>query len=304
VKLEYCHVRGGNFGDDLNPWLWPRLIPDLLDDDGRVGFYGIGTLLHRGLPAGQIKVIFGAGAGYRRTPRIDGTWRIYCLRGPLTARALGADEKLAVTDPAYLIAAQARAGAAKNVPVSFMPHYSTARLADWRAICNRAKIAYIAPTASVDAVLDSIGRSEVLLTEALHGAVAADALGVPWIPVRLSHRLLDFKWLDWCHSLRLDYDPAELPPVVETDIPLGLRSERTIKRAFSRIGLGKDKWRRLPVRRSTPEEIAETVRRLSRLPREKRPHLSSESLRRELTDRLLAKLDELRKDESRSSGAA
>ncbi|MCX6348312.1 MAG: polysaccharide pyruvyl transferase [Candidatus Aureabacteria bacterium] len=296
MKLEYCQVRGGNFGDDLNPWLWSRLIPDLLDNDGKVGFYGIGTLLHRGLPKNQIKVIFGAGAGYRRPPRVDGTWRIYCLRGPLTARLLRADEKLAITDPAYLLATRVPETPAKTAPVSFMPHYSTARAADWRRICDRAGIAYIDPAGPVDAVIEAVGRSELLIAEALHGAVAADALRVPWIPVRLSHRLLDFKWLDWCRSLGRDYSPAELPPVLDTELPRRVAAERALKRSLSRLGLGKRQWRRLPVRRSRPEEIDEAARLLGRLPRDARPGLSPETLRRELIERLLEKLERLRED--------
>lgn len=296
MKLEYCHVRGGNFGDDLNPWLWPRLLPGFFDEDGSVGFYGIGTLLHDRLPRGQVKVVFGSGAGYRRAPRPDATWRIYCLRGPLTARALGVDEKLAITDPAYLLATQISAPAKKDLLVSFMPHYSTARAADWRTICSRAGIAYIPPDGPVEEVISAIGRTRLLVAEALHGAVAADALRVPWLPVRLSHRLLDFKWLDWCRSLGLDYEPAELPSVQEKAIPAGVGVERTVKRAFSLLGLGPSKWRRMPLRRSTPEEIDETVRLLAGLPRGKRPNLSPDGRRGDLTERLLGQLEELKKD--------
>ena len=36
MKLYYYKAPLGNFGDDLNPWLWPRLLPDIFDDDGRV----------------------------------------------------------------------------------------------------------------------------------------------------------------------------------------------------------------------------------------------------------------------------
>ncbi len=35
MKLWYPAAPIGNFGDDLNLWLWPRLLPDQLDDDGR-----------------------------------------------------------------------------------------------------------------------------------------------------------------------------------------------------------------------------------------------------------------------------
>jgi hypothetical protein len=38
MKLYYYQDSKGvkNFGDDLNPWLWSKLIPDVLDDDEKI----------------------------------------------------------------------------------------------------------------------------------------------------------------------------------------------------------------------------------------------------------------------------
>jgi len=53
----------------------------------------------------------------------------------------------------------------------------------------------------------------VLIAEAMHGAIVADALRVPWIPVRSSDSVLAFKWRDWCASLNLTYSPHAIIPV-------------------------------------------------------------------------------------------
>ncbi len=93
MQLHYYRDGIGNFGDDLNAWLWPRLIPDLLDDNPDTLFLGIGTLLNNRLPSRPRKVVFGTGAGYGESlPSLDERWRIYCVRGPLTAMALGLPE--------------------------------------------------------------------------------------------------------------------------------------------------------------------------------------------------------------------
>src|SRR5580765_8548204 len=91
MKLYYCDSVQGNFGDDLNQWLWPRLLPGMWNDDDGVIFVGIGTILGRDVPAARIRAVFGSGAGYALVPDIaarDGNWHIYGVRGPLTARVL------------------------------------------------------------------------------------------------------------------------------------------------------------------------------------------------------------------------
>lgn len=299
MKLCYTRINGGNFGDDLNPWLWGRLIPDLLDDDEGAGFYGIGTLLHRELPRRQIKIIFGAGAGYRRPPAVDRTWRIYFVRGPLTASALRIDAAFAVTDPAYLLRACALPEEAQEHACSFMPHHGSRGLTDWPLLCRLSGCRYIDPAGPVEAVIREIRRSRILITEALHGAVAADAFRVPWIPVRVSHRILDFKWRDWCRSVALPYRPIDLPVVFEGDLPWPVRLRAALKRGTRALGLGKEKWKRLPLRRSSGAEKERVIECLARIPRKADTFLSSEDLSRTVTRRLLDKLEQLKKDHAR-----
>jgi succinoglycan biosynthesis protein ExoV len=46
----------------------------------------------------------------------------------------------------------------------------------------------------------------------MHGAIVADSLRVPWIPLRpiaAEHR---FKWLDWTRSVDVPYKPVALTP--------------------------------------------------------------------------------------------
>jgi succinoglycan biosynthesis protein ExoV len=99
---------------------------------------------------------------------------------------------------------------AKKHPVSFMPHVSNARLSDWRHICNELGVYYIDPRNDVDKFLGELISSELILTEAMHGAILADALRVPWVPVSTAPHILDFKWNDWCGSVGVDYKPTRM----------------------------------------------------------------------------------------------
>ena len=106
VLLSYQQAVHGNFSVALIWWLWQRLLPGMWDDDGVV-FVGIGTLIDRAIPDARLRVIFGSGAGYAAPPQgvaeSDGGWRVYGVRGPLTARVLGLHPSLALTDTAILL---------------------------------------------------------------------------------------------------------------------------------------------------------------------------------------------------------
>src|SRR5262249_35878333 len=91
---------------------------------------------------------------------------------------------------------------------------------------------------------------------ALHGAIAADTLRVPWIPVHDSRNddTLLFKWQDWCLSVGLDHQPHFLAP------------------------------------------HEDFVRELSRVCRTRQPRLSRDNRREQAVARTEAALDALRRD--------
>lgn len=212
MKLIYYRGINGitNFGDELNAWLWPQFLPGVLDEDRTVIFVGLGTLLNERLPPARETVVFGAGVGYGSvsTERAR-SWKIYCLRGPLSAKALEVPATLAVTDPAILVKRLFQPVTEKSGCFAFMPHWTSTRF-NWEAVCQHLGIGYIDPRWATEKVIAAIARSEVLISEAMHGAVVADALRVPWVCVH-DHANLDrlpFKWHDWLSSVRLAYQPT------------------------------------------------------------------------------------------------
>jgi succinoglycan biosynthesis protein ExoV len=216
MKLYYYSgVRGvRNFGDELNHYLWPQLFPGIFDseDDGNQ-FIGIGTVLNSRVPPARRTIVFGAGVGYGPLPP-ERKWDVYCVRGPLTARALELPASAAVTDPAVLID-----GIAGSMPApstrwryAFMPHWQTAG-SDWLPVCEEIGFGFIDPRWEPARVLSALRGTEILLAEAMHGAIVADALRIPWIPIRTRPSIKTLKWDDWCQSMELAYSPVSLPTI-------------------------------------------------------------------------------------------
>jgi succinoglycan biosynthesis protein ExoV len=236
MKLYYYQRsdQWSNFGDQLNQWLWPRLLPDFFNEDPEITFVGFGTLLNHLLPirtAGAREVIiFSTGVGYERgLTQIPSHFKIYCVRGNYSTQKLGLDASQAITDGAVLVREVWKYGKNSRDRVSFMPHIHHERLAGkaLERICNDLGIQYINPaTKDLEIILKQIDSSRLLLAEAMHGAIVADAFRVPWIPICTSPRILAFKWRDWCSSIQLPYAPQYLPPLLPNYPPTarGVRS--------------------------------------------------------------------------------
>ncbi len=217
MKLYYYKDPAGNFGDDLNEWLWDSLLPgcwEANDDDALMS--AIGTLIGPAMPDARRWVVFSSGAGYGPPPADlhSSRWRISCVRGPLTARVLGLDPGLAVTDGASLIGAlpeYAPVPESERHGVVFMPHHQALKAGDWQAVAERAGVTFLDPRDDSRATLQRIRRARLVIADAMHAAIAADAMRVPWVPVTTSVEISTFKWLDWTMSLGLPYDPIALP---------------------------------------------------------------------------------------------
>lgn len=138
---------------------------------------------------------------------MDQSWCVYAVRGPLSARALGLEDSFAITDPAILLTLLDLAEVQPQILVAFMPHHITARRFDWATACRQAGIHYLDPAAGVEQNLRDIRSSRLVVAEAMHAAIVADAFRVPWIPLKLFGYILDFKWQDWCQSMGLAYAP-------------------------------------------------------------------------------------------------
>jgi succinoglycan biosynthesis protein ExoV len=212
MKNFYWRSVHGNFGDDINAFLWEELIPGAFTEDDGTIFVGIGTILSHEIPRAKRRVVMGSGTGYGRLPSDldDGSWRIFSVRGPLTAKAIGHPPEAAVADPAILLARLPEFEKyERHDKAVFVPHWKTAVNGLWKEACLRASIELIDPRDEAKSVIRRIAMAKLMLAESMHAAIVADAFRVPWIPV-ISTQDTPFKWHDWALSMELQYDPVPI----------------------------------------------------------------------------------------------
>lgn len=291
MKLQW--FRGGrpNFGDELNAWMWPRLLPGFFDDDASALFLGIGSIIGMPYDPAARKVVFGAGyvSGYHdHVPDVHGAdWDVFFVRGPRTARSLGLPDRVGIGDAAILVRTLGLARHEVPGQIGFMPHWESLPRGNWRAACALAGVRLIDPSSPVDEVLDAILGCEVMLSEAMHGAIVADALRVPWIPLLPIDSLHRDKWLDWAESLHVPLRFRRLWPSTLPEAQIAAARSPVLSRLVD--AANRRPWARL----AAPLVTRVAARRLTILARET-PCLSADKLLDDATGRMLEQLVLLR----------
>jgi succinoglycan biosynthesis protein ExoV len=274
MKLVYFEDPHGNFGDDLNPWLWEKLLPGVIDEDPSDGLLiGMGTVLEpwffADLPTAPHKYVLGSGSGMSVPPlEPDGTVEFAAVRGPLTAAYLGLPASCAATDPATCLGRYWNRPEHKRGGAGFMPHHKSLLRWDWKTVCTEAGLEYIDPAAEPLATLDQIANLDLVITEAMHGAIVADALRVPWFPVQISPINYVGKWHDWSASVRM---PIHFQPLPDLYDPLRQNSVRE---------LGTKGWRMAAYelrRKSSRRDVAKASEQLRGYAANYEPYLSTDA---------------------------
>lgn len=283
MELYYYKDEIGNFGDDLNPWLWSQLLPEYLNNDPSELFVGIGTLLNHKLPNKPRKYIFGSGAGYGKPPIVDEKWEIFALRGPYTAKTLNLDKDYIITDSAILISKIVAQIDNTQGDIGFMPHYISHRLADWQNIAETCGLRYISPEASVSETLDAMKQCKVIYTEAMHGAIVADSLRLPWHPLILGDHVNTDKWIDWLSTIKLDYCPTSIPSIFNAERNLSIKNKvkNEVKRQIIQLGFGQ-KFHSPPPRKSKAKDRSATCYKLMECINRKEHFLSTSETQNKL----------------------
>ena len=300
MNLLYFGVPGGNFGDDLNVWLWDELLPGWRDWPKDAVLVGVGTILKRGfVPEGVPKLVLGSGVGYGEPPDIKSNpelWDIRAVRGPLTAAALGLPPSRAIVDAAVMLPRLPRFQAiAKTDRILFVPHHGSEGLLDWAALCEEVGITALSPSGDPDAVIAQLASARMVIAESMHAAIIADAFRVPWQAVAIARKFNRFKWRDWGNSLGIEPRFVQFFPLLRSAQKLALKlfPRKAGPASHSEAAGGSREYRAKGLKRRLLEASA---RRMLRKLARQSGQLSDTSALTNAQDRFAAMLAEVAKD--------
>lgn len=310
----YWESAHGNFGDDLNLWLWDFLLPGFRDVHPDVLLVGVGTVLNQALlPADVKKLVIGSGFGYGSPPDLSDRqeWDVRAVRGPLTAQKLGLAPELGIIDPAVMVAEMPEF---RNLPKSggaiFVPHWESTVGGIWPVVCQAAGLGYVDPCGEAKSVIRAIAQAELVVAESMHAAILADAFRVPWVAVTTSRSINSFKWRDWATSLGVEYRPRQIPISSRAEaVTKGARfwgfDVKTPALSASDTGRPDHGEAMVMTRNDPPPSMLRSVAKqvlaapstlALRQARKARPQLSSDAMLSEKKDRFREVIAEVRRD--------
>lgn len=218
MDLYYYRSSHGNFGDDLNTWIWDELLPGWREAWPDHMLIGVGTLINNGLPRGMPKLIVGSGLGYGDVPDsgLMAECRFEAVRGPRSATGLGLSADRGIVDPAIMLSDFSEfQGLPRAERPIFVPHEASIYRNDWARLCAAAGVDYVSPSGDAKTVIRRLATAPLVIAESMHAAIIADTFGTPWHAVSISHRFNGAKWLDWSESVGVQLKISPLYPIMD-----------------------------------------------------------------------------------------
>ncbi len=211
--MQLIYHRGQNFGDTLNKYVFEGLYPGCWNND-EIEFWGIGSILGLKKPQAETKKIFVFSSGY--APEMPGTYGappdlsdsrfdVRAVRGPISSSYLPRNKQTKQFGDAGLLISEVVSPATVRSGVGLMPHISTERrFPGIKHLCEELNIQYLSPSIEGNIGAKKISSLDLLISEAMHGAIVADAYDIPRINVTFSRDINLHKWQDYHRGLHAD----------------------------------------------------------------------------------------------------
>ena len=200
--MQYIRWPKNNFGDNLNDVIFDRLgvtekiafkKPNLENIPPNT-YLGLGTLLTNKLRSKTI--VCGSGVDGKTIPTVKQEYLF--VRGKISAAKLGISQDLALGDTAYYLTEyiQKLAAPKKTKKYGIIPHWQT----------NYKSEDVIPITLPIEEFIYRVSECEYIKAEAMHGAICADILRIPFSPIIIGNNFNHTKWIDWATGLGIELE--------------------------------------------------------------------------------------------------
>jgi succinoglycan biosynthesis protein ExoV len=106
--------------------------------------------------------------------------------------------------------------------IGVVPRCESLDFPDWQQTCDQAGFWLISLIETPADVLAAARTRVLVSTESLHGAILADAPGIPGISFISTRNICAFKRMDWCLSANVTFAPEMITPLpAEAALTLG-----------------------------------------------------------------------------------
>ena len=295
MKLFYFEAPEGNVGDDLNKWLWPRILGDKLDDNEEHLIIGIGTLLNHKIPPAKKYTVLTSGVGYGDMPNLSqGEWDYVGLRGPLSKQSMSVTEDISLLDGAYLLPHFLECPRVIKHKFGYVPHVDSVINGLWEETAKIGEFKLIDPRWPVEKFINELLSCENVVTEAMHGAIMADAYGVPWQPTKAYDYINDFKWNDWAGSLNMEIAFNIIEPTWKGDQGESIKRIliNNVKRTLKFAGLASADWTPVKPRQSKAAHLKMVADKINFNASNMPFQVSDKKLRKEKTAQLIKSIED------------
>ena len=198
----YLKWSKNNFGDELNDLIFPSLGYKKCIQYNKINLQsldkdcilGLGTLLTKKVKSPV--TVAGAGSDGQSKPQANLDYQF--VRGKLTTKFLNLKDSLGIGDPVYYLFdyIHSKQLKVKKHKIGIIPH--------WKSLKQISSENVISPFLPVDDFINKVSECETILAEAMHGAMCADILRIPFAPIKIHGEFNEFKWQDWASIMGFD----------------------------------------------------------------------------------------------------
>jgi pyruvyltransferase len=213
----YWSTSKPNFGDALSPLICARVSGRVIEHApvARCDLIALGSLMQRVKEHFWTRRITVWGTGFIGPEAPRRSRHRYCaVRGKLTASIVRAGDDVVLGDPGLLASMllEGEPPAEARIRCLVIPHYKDRDHPRLQELVRQFPWIEVADV--FQPPLDLLGRirsSEIVLSSAMHGLIAADSLGVPNAWLKLSDELRggDFKFRDYYSVFGIEPVPTE-----------------------------------------------------------------------------------------------